>query len=272
MMESWMNFSRPQISSITPSVVSFYGRNNAVLKGFNLSSVIRVRFQADCTPQEFPVWDNTGENLTFHIPSAENKGVVKVCLLLPDGSCHGSAKITYRSAPSCTSISPNSTWISGNRKVKLMGSLLELVEAIKHSKVLQEVRLPNHDTYQALQTLTYDSPAATNAYWTFSSTLSLKVANETLPCSTTITYYPDPEFTSFSSTMTGNNVRITIQKKADKLGMNITELSVWGIHEENRHPCIIVDQETNDETEIEFFTCEIRKTRIATFQELEVKL
>ncbi|XP_060886400.1 plexin-C1-like, partial [Labrus mixtus] len=269
MMESWMNFSRPQISSITPSVVSFYGRNNAVLKGFNLSSVIRVRFQADCTPQEFPVWDNTGENLTFHIPSAENKGVVKVCLLLPDGSCHGSAKITYRSAPSCTSISPKSTWISGNRKIKLMGSLLELVEAIKHSKVLQEVRLPSHNTYQALQTLTYDSPAATNAYWTFSSTLSLKVANETLPCSTTITYYPDPEFTSFSSTLTGDDVRITIQKKADKLGMNITELSVWGIHEENRHPCIMVDQETNDETEIEFFTCEIRNTRIATFQELE---
>ncbi|XP_065807606.1 plexin-C1 [Labrus bergylta] len=271
MMESWMNFSRPQISSITPSVVSFYGRNNAVLKGFNLSSVIRVRFQADCTPQEFPVWDNTGENLTFHIPSAENKGVVKVCLLLPDGSCHGSAKITYRSAPSCTSISPKSTWISGNRKIKLMGSLLELVEAIKHSKVLQEVRLPNHDTYQALQTLTYDSPAATNAYWTFSSTLSLKVANETLPCSTTITYYPDPEFTSFSSTMTGDDVRITIQKNADKLGMNITELSVWGIHEENRHPCIMVDQETNDETEIEFFSCEIRNTRITKFRELEIQ-
>ncbi|XP_060885192.1 plexin-C1 [Labrus mixtus] len=271
MMESWMNFSRPQISSITPSVVSFYGRNNAVLKGFNLSSVIRVRFQADCTPQEFPVWDNTGENLTFHIPSAENKGVVKVCLLLPDGSCHGSAKITYRSAPSCTSISPKSTWISGNRKIKLMGSLLELVEAIKHSKVLQEVRLPSHNTYQALQTLTYDSPAATNAYSTFSSTLSLKVANETLPCSTTITYYPDPEFTSFSSTMTGDDVRITIQKKADKLGMNITELSVWGIHEENRHPCIMVDQETNDETEIEFFTCEIQNTRITKFRELEIQ-
>ncbi|XP_060885196.1 uncharacterized protein LOC132956063 [Labrus mixtus] len=152
-----------------------------------------------------------------------------------------------------------------------MGSLLELVEAIKHSKVVQEVRLPSNNTYQALQTLTYDSPAATNAYSTFSSTLSLKVANETLPCSTTITYYPDPEFTSFSSTLTGNNVRITIQKKADKLGMNITELSVWGIHEENRHPCIMVDQETNDETEIEFFTCEIRNTRIATFQELEIE-
>ncbi|XP_028427129.1 plexin-C1-like [Perca flavescens] len=44
----------PEISSITPSVVSFYGRNHAVLSGSNLSDVIRVRIQADmdCNPQD----------------------------------------------------------------------------------------------------------------------------------------------------------------------------------------------------------------------------
>ncbi|KAM6961556.1 plexin-C1 [Tautogolabrus adspersus] len=266
MMDPRMNFSRPQISSITPSVVSFYGRNNAVLKGLYLSSVTRVRIRADmdCTPKEFPVWDNTGENLTFHIPSAE-KGVVKVCLLLPDGSCHGSANITYRSAPSCTGILPNSTWISGKRNLTLMGSHLELVEAIKHSEVPQEVRLPSYKTYQALQNLTYNSPAAENIHRTFLSTLSLKVANETLACTTTITYYPDPEFTRFSSIRTGDDVHITIQKKADKLEMSKAELSVWGIDEGKRHRCII------DEIETKFFTCEIQNTRITTFRELEIK-
>ncbi|XP_034530071.1 uncharacterized protein LOC117805449 [Notolabrus celidotus] len=200
-MESWMNFTRPEISSITPSVVSFYGRNHAVLSGSNLSPVTGVRIQADmdCTPQESPVWNNTGEFLTFHIPSAEDKGVVQVCVLLPDNSCYSNAKVTYRSAPSCTNISPNSTWSSGKRKITILGSHLEYVEAVKHSQVQQEVRLPGNINYQPLQNLTYDSPAAENTHGTFSSTLYLKVANESLACSTGITYYPDPEFTMYAS-------------------------------------------------------------------------
>ncbi|XP_034529926.1 plexin-C1 isoform X2 [Notolabrus celidotus] len=270
-MESWMNFSRPEISSITPSVVSFYGRNHAVLSGSNLSSVIGVRIQAamDCTPQESPVWNNTGKHLTFHIPSAENKGVVKVCILLPDGSCHGSAKITYRSAPSCSNISPNSSWASGQRKITIQGSFLEFVEIIQHSGAPQEVTLSGNINYEPLQNLTYHSPAAGNTRGTFSSTLYLKVANKSLACSTGITYYPDPEFTTFASTKTGDDVRITIQKKADKLGMTKEELSVWGIHEEKLHPCIMTEKDTNEETE--FFICEIQGTPITKFREIKIQ-
>lgn len=60
----------------------------------------------------------------------------------------------------------------------------------------------------SLQSLTYDSPAALSIS---SSTMFLKVANETLTCSTKLSYYPDPEFTSFTATRTGKDVRITIQ-------------------------------------------------------------
>lgn len=58
-----------------------------------------------------PVWRNNGVSLMFHIPSTNIKGRVRVCVLLPDGSCHGNVTITYRSSPSCTNIIPNSTWI-----------------------------------------------------------------------------------------------------------------------------------------------------------------
>lgn len=64
-----------------------------------------------CALVRSPVWSNTGAKLTFHIPSTDSKGTVKVCVLLPDGSCHGNANITYRSSPSCTGIAPSSTWI-----------------------------------------------------------------------------------------------------------------------------------------------------------------
>ncbi|XP_070784822.1 plexin-C1 [Enoplosus armatus] len=268
MMESGMNFSTPEISSITPSVVSFHGRNHAVLSGYNLSDVTRVRIQADmdCTPQESPVWHNTGVNLTFHIPSADNKGVVKVCVLLPDGSCHGSAKITYRSSPSCTNLIPKSTWISGKRKITLTGSHLEFVDGIIHGHTLQEVRPPRNGNYQ---NLTYETPAARNTEGIFTSTVSLKVANKTLACPTTIIHYPEPKFTSFTSTRTGNDVRITIEKKADKLEMTTAELSVWGIHEGKQYHCKMESKETSSQTE--FFICDIQGTPNAAFQQLMIE-
>ena len=41
--------------------------------------------------------------------------------------------------------------------------------------------------------------------------MALKVANETLVCSITITYHPDPEFTSFIPVRMGEDVRVTIE-------------------------------------------------------------
>ncbi|XP_053170200.1 plexin-C1-like [Scomber japonicus] len=210
MEESGMNISKPEISSITPSVVSFYGKNHALLTGHNLSDVIRVRIQADmdCTPRESPVWNNTGVNLTFHIPSADRKGMVKVCVVLPDGSCQGNTEITYRSSPSCTAVTPSSSWMSGNRKITLSGSHLEFVEGVIHSHTMQDVRLPRNSNSQ---NLIYDTPAAENTKGTFTSNVFLKIANETLTCSTSIAYHPDPEFISFTSTRRNDVHTITVK-------------------------------------------------------------
>ncbi|KAL3976653.1 hairy and enhancer of split 2/6/7 [Sarotherodon galilaeus] len=263
-VQSGKNFSIPEISSITPSVVSFYGRNHAVLSGRNLDDVTAVRIQADtdCTPKESSVWDNTGFSLTFHIPSSNIKGVVNVCLLLPDGRCHGKAKITYSSLPSCTNITPSSSWISGKRKITLAGSHLNFVEGVMHSHAMQEVRLPR---YISSQNLTYDSPEALSIS---SSTVYLKVANETLTCSRKLSYYPDPEFTSFTATRTGEDVRITIQKKTDKLEMTIDELSVWGVQDKPKN-CTMEAKETSNNTDS--FTCEIESSTNPEFQQLLIK-
>lgn len=264
-VQSGKNFSIPEISSITPSVVSFYGRNHAVLSGRNLNDVTAVRIQADtdCTPKESPVWDNTGFSLTFHIPTSDIKGVVNVCLLLPDGRCHGKAKITYSSLPSCANITPKSSWISGKRKITLMGSHLNFVEGPVHSHAMQDVRLPRNISFQYL---TYDSPAARSVS---SSTVFVKVANQTLACSTKLLYYPDPEFTSFIATRTGEDVRITIQKKADKLEMMIEELSVWGIQDNKKYQCIVEAKETWTNTD--FFSCGIKSPPNPEFEELLIK-
>ncbi|XP_025755663.1 plexin-C1 [Oreochromis niloticus] len=267
-LESGKSFSIPEISSITPSVVSFYGTNHAVLLGRNLGDVTGVRIQthADCTPKESPVWGNTDISLTFHIPSTHLKGVANVCVLLPDGSCHGDANITYRSSPSCGNITPSSSWMSGKRKLTLMGSHLDLVEGVVHSHDEQDIKLPINSSYQSLS---YDAPAAENTSMISSSTVLLKAANETLACSLNITYYPEPEFTSFTAIRTGNNVRITLKKKSDKLEMSKDELSVWGVQDKQEYGCILEAKETSKDTDS--FSCEIKGLPNTRFQKLKIK-
>ncbi|KAF7658340.1 hypothetical protein LDENG_00013920 [Lucifuga dentata] len=266
MSESGMNSSKPEITSIAPSVISFYGRNHVVLTGRNLGNVIRVRIQADmdCSPQESPVWNNTGVNLTFHVPGAD-KGLVKVCVVLPDGSCHGNATITYCSLPSCTGITPSSTWASGKRKITVIGSYLEFVEGVILSHAPTTVIPTSNNNFK---NLTYNTPSAEHIHKTFTSAIYLKVANETIDCPTSITYYPNPEFISFTSTRTGDDLRVTIQKMADKLKMTTAELSAWAVHEGTQHPCIMEKIETSNDTE--YVICEIQNTPNVEIQYLMI--
>ncbi|XP_028306495.1 plexin-C1-like isoform X2 [Gouania willdenowi] len=261
------SFAIPIISSITPSVVSFHGRNHANLSGQNLTDVTAIRFQANmvCSPQEAPVWNNTGTSLLFNIPSTDKKGVITVCALLHDGTCHGKMDITYQSSPSCNQLLPNQSWISGNRKILLTGSHLEFVEGVVHSHNLQEVQLPRN---ASPQNLTYDTPAVKHNLGISTSSVFLKVANQTLRCNLEMTYYPDPEFTSFSSVTTGNDVRITIQKKTDQLEIKPSEVTVWGVQGEKQYPCIMENNE-NDETDL--FICYIQSTSKAEFHSIMVK-
>lgn len=47
--------------------------------------------------------------------------------------------------------------------------------------------------------------------YVFESLVYFKVANQTVSCNKSITYYPNPSFSNFTTTKTGDAVRITIQ-------------------------------------------------------------
>lgn len=63
---------------------------------------------------------------------------------------------------------------------------------------------------------------------------------------------------------------LSFQKKADKLDMNVAELSVWAVQEGQHHPCIARAKETN--IALNYFICEIRGTSDTAFQQLVVNL
>ncbi|XP_030210859.1 plexin-C1 isoform X3 [Gadus morhua] len=217
--------SLPEIFNITPSEMSFYGKNNAVLTGRNLGHVIGVRLQGhlDCSAKEASVRLNTGASLTFHIPAGD-KGRVEVCLLLPDGGCHGNALLTYRSAPVCASISPHSTWASGKRRMNITVSNLKFVDEVIHS----------HTDERSLQ---FESLAADRD--PFSSSVTLRVANHTLACPNAI-----------------HHLRLTIEKKSDELQMAPEDLRGKGAQGGEDYDCVITKIERSNGTDI--ITCVIK--------------
>ncbi|XP_041709526.2 plexin-C1-like isoform X1 [Coregonus clupeaformis] len=263
--QSGMNYSEPVIFSIMPSVLSFHGRNHALMTGKNLDHVIRVRIQGDmnCSSKESPVWNHTGSSLTFHIPSGD-KGSVSVCAVLPDGRCLGKATVTYRSSPSCTGLTPSTTWYSGKRRIMVLGSHLEFVEGVVHDHAPQTIR-----TNYSSGSVWYHTPPFEHIHQPVTSTVSLRVANQTLACSSQLTYHPDPEFTRYTAIKTGNDLRVTIEKKADKLDITTAEISVLGVQEENQYvECVLDPKETSNRTDS--VICEIKNTPSANIKSLRI--
>ncbi|KAJ8006824.1 hypothetical protein DPEC_G00111230 [Dallia pectoralis] len=263
-----MNYSEPEIISIEPSVLSVHGRNHALMTGKNLDDVVRIQMQRGiaCIPNESPVWNHTGSNLTFHIPS-DDKGSVSVCAVLPDGRCLGEAIVTYRSSPTCTGLSPANTWASGNRKTFVLGSHLEFVEGVVHPNAAQIITT----NYSSKKLWYHTPPYGVGEVLPITINVFLRVANQTLPCSSQLTYHHDPQFTSFTATRTGNDLRITIEKNADNFNITISEISVWGVLQENQYvECVMEVIKTSNDTE--FIICRIKNTPNINILSLEIKM
>ncbi|KAL1275845.1 hypothetical protein QQF64_035468 [Cirrhinus molitorella] len=126
---SKMVYKKPEILSLKPNKASFHGRNNVLLTGRNLESIIKIRLRGDldCIPKESPVFDRSSDTLRFHIPPSETKGTVKVCVVTPDDRCPGNSIITYSSQPSCTGIQPTVTWSRSDHFRLMSDQFLHLI-------------------------------------------------------------------------------------------------------------------------------------------------
>ncbi|RXN17778.1 plexin-C1-like protein [Labeo rohita] len=226
---------KPEILSLEPKKVSFHGRNNILLRGRNLESVIKIRIQGnlDCVSKEFPVFNRSSDTLRFHIPPSATKGTVKVSVVTPDDRCHGNSIITYSSQPSCTGIQPNVTWSSGGRKIHVQGSNMELVESV--------TVLPSN---KVLKTQ-YDT--SSGDVWFYSHSydgsglfrLLLNVHNSVVDCVDYLSYNRDPEFTEFTTLQVANDLQVNIQKKADMLNLSMNEVTVMGVQGDQQYQCIL---------------------------------
>ncbi|KAL6473650.1 hypothetical protein MHYP_G00172110 [Metynnis hypsauchen] len=226
--------SQPEIFSLEPNQVSFHGKNHAALKGRNLELVEKIRFQGvmECTSKETPVLERSTDTLKFSIPSG-NKGTGRVCVVTADGHCHSNAKITYGSQPTCTGLQPRNTWASGKRKIQVLGNNLGFVDAVIVHSPLKQITLNSNKTFW-FHTHNQREYMDSGPF-----TVSLIVGSSTVDCVDKLSYLPDPEFTSFSTSKVDNDVLLTIQKKFDDLTMSKEDVTVWGLQEEEQSECVI---------------------------------
>ncbi|XP_054911684.1 uncharacterized protein LOC129376185 [Poeciliopsis prolifica] len=118
------------------------------------------------------------------------------------------------------------------------------------------------------QNLTYETPEG-KSVWR-NCDVDLKVANETLYCPVRIRYDPDPQFPTFITRRTGNNVQVMIQCLDWNLEMTTEELSVWGYKDGKQYPCIMKGK-NQTHTGASFFICQIENTTHIKFSQLTIK-
>ncbi|KAI4903287.1 hypothetical protein NFI96_032778, partial [Prochilodus magdalenae] len=223
--------AQPEIFSLEPKEISFHGKNNAVLRGKNLGLVKKIRFQGsmECSPKDrsvptinysplyslTPVLDRSGTTLRFNIPSG-NKGTVRVCVVTEDGRCH--------------------VWcfaFSGGRKIRVLGNNLRFVDAVLVHPSLKQITL-NSSEHMWFHTLSQRENMGAEQF-----SVSLKMGNSTVDCVDKLSYLPDPEFLSFSTSKVDSDMQVTIQKTADSLNMSNEEVIVRGLQEEKQFECVI---------------------------------
>ncbi|KAG7324189.1 hypothetical protein KOW79_012205 [Hemibagrus wyckioides] len=269
----------PEILSVWPNEVSFHGKNNAVIKGKNLELVVKIRFQGfmDCNLKETPVLVRSNDTLKFHIPNG-NKEIMRVCVVTADGRCHSNATIRYNSQPTCTELQPGSTWSSGERKIRVLGSNLEFVDAVSIHTSSKEIILNSDNKSFWFHTHNQGEFRDAGPF-----IVSLIVVNSTVVCPGKISYHPDPVFTSFSTSKEVNEVLVTIQKKEDILNIVKEDLKVWALEEDRTFDCIIEKVKSsavickisgNKDSEINVDLLKIRfgnVTKILTQETLEYK-
>ncbi|KAL6473651.1 hypothetical protein MHYP_G00172120 [Metynnis hypsauchen] len=227
---------QPEIISVLPNQVSLYGRNNAIIKGKNLDPVMKIRLQRlkDCEFKELketPVLERSTDTLRFSIPSG-NKGTVRVCVVTPDGHCHSKATITYGAQPTCTGLQPRNTWASGGRKIEVLGSSLEYVETIIVNDKEISVKSSTVGVW-------FHTPPLRVGEGSGPFSVSLRVGNSTVDCVYKLSYLPNPEFISFSTSQDVSYGLVFINKKQGRLNMRVEDVKVWGLQEEKQFECVV---------------------------------
>ncbi|XP_010132956.1 PREDICTED: plexin-C1 [Buceros rhinoceros silvestris] len=187
------------IHSIEPLWISTLGKSEITVKGENFTRASGIKLIltgiTGCKPDIIKVRNVLNDtHMTFSLPPTR-KEAKRVCIQANGKKCSPPMTLHYVSLPSCFGIKPNTSWISGGRKITTTGRNFNVVDSVIISddqrSNLTVSRCPGNESEYH-----YLTPSLSHATEGKVVDMVLKVDTTFIPC-VKLHYQPDPVFINY---------------------------------------------------------------------------
>uniref|UniRef100_A0A8C0EI39 Plexin C1 n=1 Tax=Bubo bubo TaxID=30461 RepID=A0A8C0EI39_BUBBB len=187
------------IHSIEPLWISTLGKSEITVKGENFTRASGIKLIltgiTGCKPDIIKVRNVLNDTqMTFALPPTR-KEAKSICIQANGKKCSPPMTLHYVSLPSCFGITPNTSWISGGRKITTIGRNFNVVDSVIISddqrSNLTVSRCPGNESEYY-----YLTPSLSHATEGKVVDMMLKVETTFIPC-VKLHYHPDPVFINY---------------------------------------------------------------------------
>ncbi|NXC17775.1 PLXC1 protein, partial [Corythaeola cristata] len=224
--EGW----NPLIHSIEPLWISTLGKSEVTVKGENFTRASGIELIltgiTGCKPDIIKVRNVLNDTqMTFALPPTRKEDK-SICIQANGKECSPPMTLHYVSLPSCFAIIPNTSWISGGRKITTIGRNFKVVDSVIISddqrSNLTVSRCPGNESEYC-----YLTPSLSHATEGKVVDMMLKVETTFIPC-VKLHYHPDPVFINYQlHTELDPDLELKIYKENDNLNISKTEVEVY---------------------------------------------
>nr|XP_010305084.1 PREDICTED: plexin-C1 [Balearica regulorum gibbericeps] len=187
------------IHSIEPLWISTLGKSEITVKGENFTHASGIKLiltgTTGCKPDIIKVRNVLNDTqMTFALPPTR-KEAKSICIQANGKKCSPPMTLHYVSLPSCLGITPNSSWISGGRRITTIGRNFKVVDSViisddQRSNLTVSKCPGNESDYH------YLTPSLSHATEGKVVDMMLKVETTFIPC-VKLHYHPDPVFINY---------------------------------------------------------------------------
>ncbi|XP_054698744.1 plexin-C1 [Grus americana] len=218
------------IHSIEPLWISTLGKSEITVKGENFTHASGIKLiltgTTGCKPDIIKVRNVLNDTqMTFALPPTR-KEAKSICIQANGKKCSPPMTLHYVSLPSCLGITPNSSWISGGRRITTIGRNFKVVDSViisddQRSNLTVSKCPGNESDYH------YLTPSLSHATDGKVVDMMLKVETTFIPC-VKLHYHPDPVFINYQlHTELDPDLELKIYKENDNLNISKTEVEVY---------------------------------------------
>lgn len=230
------------INSIDAKRISIQGKAKVTITGQNFTEQTKILLigTSSCPPIEINVISKINNtHLEVSLPPGR-KETKTLCISFDGTNCLQGIAISYTSLPLCYQLSPKKTWVSGGRKITVLGKNLDVIDnmSISHPKrtdLRTLISCSSNESFCQFESPSFGTEQAKQVF-----DVKLHTGANESGCGA-LEYLEDPQFTSYSVLRTAveSESVLKITKEKDDLDIEGMELEVTVMYTDKSHRCVI---------------------------------